>query len=121
MAALVASALFATRNQVPVEVDYVLGRSPERPLWLILAVAVCCGALATSLVGAAAVFRARIRERRQRRRADRLAGELHRLRNLPIQGESGEAVATISTAGSTAGDGEAAAAGDALVGSVRRP
>ena len=115
LVALGATALFATRNQALVEIDYVLGRSAEHPLWLTLAVAVLCGALLATLAGVVAVSRARLRERQQRRRADRLAGELHRLRNLPIQSDGPEDVATVSTSG---GGG---ASDEAWAGSGRRP
>ena len=84
---------FVHGNDVPVDVDFVLGRFPAVPLWQALVGAAVLGGALVSVWATFAVLRARLEARRFRRELARLEQEVHQLRNWPVVADSAPDVA----------------------------
>jgi uncharacterized membrane protein YciS (DUF1049 family) len=83
--ALVAGWSFAHRNPEPVRVDFLVAQVATQPLWRIVVAAFAAGAASTCLVAGYQALRLSLTARRWRRVAERLEGEVHQLRNLPLE------------------------------------
>ena len=78
---------FIEAHQTPVNVDYAVGEFYQVPLWKALLGAALAGAVLIGVPLGFLLARARLEGRHYRKRAGRLEGEVHELRNLPLVGE----------------------------------
>lgn len=106
LALLIGVVLFATRpaNQAAVPVHYIFGEA-SWPLWQLVGGAFLSGALAAWLLSVPPWMRARLDVRRHRKQSERLEGELHQLRNLPLSPDEQQSGATVRSG--SAGDASA--------------
>ena len=84
---LVAGWLFASGNERPVEVDYLVGDTPQVALWQALIGAFGSGAAIVALILLFDGLRQRMLNRRYRKAVHKLESEIHQLRNLPLAPE----------------------------------
>ena len=75
---------FPARNATPVAVDYLMGVTPELPLWGVLVAAFVLGAVCAGVVAFLKVARLQLVARRYRNAVHGLESEVHQLRNLPL-------------------------------------
>ncbi|MFO0687570.1 MAG: LapA family protein [Myxococcota bacterium] len=80
---------FRSGNPGVIDLDLVWIRIPNVAVWWALVMAVAAGAVLGGLVVGFAWLRQRLLNRRHRRAIERLEGELHRLRSLPLVGGHG--------------------------------
>ena len=85
---MVAGWRFASENQEPVSVNYVVGELVAVPLWQVLLVAFGSGAGIVALFSLLASARNGLARRRYRKEIGGLEAEIHQLRNLPLDPEA---------------------------------
>jgi hypothetical protein len=84
VAALVFGWRFRAANEMPVNVDFLLGVLPSVPVWKILCASFLVGAGAALLVCLFQLARLSLTARRYRKALGRLEAEIHELRTLPL-------------------------------------
>ncbi len=87
-AVVVVGWMFAQANPTPVAIELpYAGLLADVPLWLALGVAFGAGLVLAGLLGLLPLMRLGLRARRHRKESERLAAEVHQLRNLPLSSE----------------------------------
>ena len=79
---------FVDAHALPVQLDFGSGRSIEIPLWEALLAAAGAGAATIGLPLGFVFVRSRFEVRHYRKQLKRVEGELHGLRNLPLEQET---------------------------------
>jgi hypothetical protein len=79
---------FASENQEPVTVHYVLGEVAGVALWQVILLAFGAGAAIVALFALFSSARSGLAQRRYRKAIGGLEAEIHQLRNLPLAPEA---------------------------------
>jgi hypothetical protein len=82
------------KNAEPLSVSLFRWTTPPAPAWLVLALVFGGGVLAASALWLFQVIRLSLLARRYRKAVASLESEVHQLRNLPLAGGEGTALAT---------------------------
>lgn len=101
---------FAIVNPEAVRIDYLAGAIDGVALWLALLGAFALGLGVAGLWGLYEITKLGLRVRRHRKEREKLAAEIHQLRNLPLSSE-GEGLPR-GSAGGTPEAGELARSGE---------
>jgi len=81
------------KNAEPLTVSLFRWTTPPAPAWMVLSLAFGLGALVASALWLFQVMRLSLLARRYRKEAVALEAEVHQLRNLPLAGSEGAALA----------------------------
>ncbi len=84
---VVVARLFPDRNGDPVTVNFLLGSTPEIPLWVVVLGAFVIGAAVSAVLFGLFLIRSKLQRRRYQKAVANLEDEVHQLRTLPISAE----------------------------------
>ena len=79
--------LLPANNAAPVALHYVVGQSPEIPLYWVILMSFALGAFVTSVPFLYTLLKRGLVMRRYRKLMRGLEAEVHRLRSLPLAGD----------------------------------